>query len=154
MQEIEKYIKAFNNTDNEDKHRSSVIELTDMLEQKILNQISVVFSRRRKEKNMSVRELNHKSLVSLAVINDLEKVRSMPRVETLIRLSLSLGISFNDLFRKMIIPEYDLVDYKSTSNLENKQDLATSIASFGYNKDQVAEIMDFIKFVDYKSKQW
>ncbi len=147
---LEYITEQFNNVKDEN-HAEKVSEITDYLEKCVLKKLAVFISAIRKEKGLSVREVNERSKVSLAVINDLEKARSMPRVETLIRLGLALEIDFNEVFRALILPDKistDINFYKV-----NKTDLAMDIARYGYDKNQIAEIIDFIKYIDFKSTQ-
>ena len=147
---LEYITEQFNNVKDEN-HVEKVSEITDYLEECVLKKLAVFISAIRKEKGLSVREVNERSKVSLAVINDLEKARSMPRVETLIRLGLALEIDFNEVFRALILPDKistDINFYKV-----NKTDLAMDIARYGYDKNQIAEIIDFIKYIDFKSTQ-
>lgn len=147
---LEYITEQFNNVKDEN-HAKKVSEITDYLEECVLRKLAVFISAIRKEKGFSVRELNERSKVSLAVINDLEKARSMPRVETLIRLGLALEIDFNEVFRALILP--DKISTDINFNKINKTDLAMDIARYGYDKNQVAEIIDFIKYIDFKSTQ-
>lgn len=147
---LEYITEQFNNVKDEN-HAEKVSEITDYLEECVLKKLAVFISAIRKEKGLSVREVNERSKVSLAVINDLEKARSMPRVETLIRLGLALEIDFNEVFRALILSDKintDINFYKV-----NKTDLAMDIARYGYDKNQIAEIIDFIKYIDFKSTQ-
>ena len=142
-------IERFNDVKDK-KHLEKVAGITDYLEQLVLNKLAVFISEKRNDKNLSVREVNERSKVSLAVINDLEKARSMPRVETLIRLALALEIDFNEVFKALILPD---VITDTNSNENKKTDLAMDISKYGYDKNQVSEIMDFIKYIDFKRRK-
>ena len=146
---LEHVIKQFNDV-KDVTHAEKVSEITSYFEQCVLTKLSVFISAIRKEKGLSVRELNERSKVSLAVINDLEKARSMPRVETLIRLGFALEIDFNDIFKALMLP--DTISTDINFYRINKTDLAMDLARYGYDKNQVAEIIDFIKYIDYKAK--
>ena len=139
---MEDIIEKFNDVKDKN-HLRKVAEITDYLEQCVLKKLAVFISEKRKEKGLSVREVNERSRVSLAVINDLEKARSMPRVETLIRLGLALEIDFNEVFKALILQ--DVV------SKDNKANLAMDLSKYGYDKNQVSEIMDFIKYIDFKT---
>ena len=139
---MENIIEKFNDVKDKN-HLRIVAEITDYLEQCVLKKLAVFISEKRKEKGLSVREVNERSRVSLAVINDLEKARSMPRVETLIRLGLALEIDFNEVFKALILQ--DVV------SKDNKANLAMDLSKYGYDKNQVSEIMDFIKYIDFKT---
>lgn len=134
----------------------TIEEETNRFEKIVLNRVGTFINTKRTEKKLTIRELKKRSHVSLAVITDLEKGNSMPRVETLIRLAIALEIDFNDVFNAMILPKscktFNIKDNKHSKNSKSKQqaELATSIAGFGYNKDQVAEILEFIEFIDFK----
>lgn len=150
IKSLEYLTKQFNNV-KDPNHLRIVSEITDSLEACVLKNLAVFISTIRKDKGLSVRELNERSRVSLAVINDLEKARSMPRVETLIRLGLALEIDFNEVFKALILPDKIYTDINFCKI--NKTDLAMDIARYGYDKNQVAEILDFIKYIDFKATQ-
>ncbi|RAI14121.1 MAG: hypothetical protein DK841_03275 [Candidatus Melainabacteria bacterium] len=150
IKSLEYLTKQFNNV-KDPNHLRIVSEITDSLEACVLKNLAVFISTIRKDKGLSVRELNERSRVSLAVINDLEKARSMPRVETLIRLGLALEIDFNEVFKALILPDKISTDINFCKI--NKTDLAMDIARYGYDKNQVAEILDFIKYIDFKATQ-
>ncbi len=71
-------------------------------EMRILKELGNFFYNERANKNISVRALNKLSGVSIAVIADLENAKSMPRIETLIRLGLALDIKSNTIFSVML----------------------------------------------------
>ena len=146
VERMDDFIKAFKDVNI--KNLETVISSkTDYLEQRVLDKLAVYISQTRKAKHLTVRQLHLRSLVSLAVINDLEKARSMPRVETLIRLGLALEVGFNNVFRAMILE--DFVDIEE----DNSSNLAMDISKYGYDKNEVSEIMDFIKFIDFKKNK-
>lgn len=147
---LEQLINQFNDTKDK-KHLETIAKITDYLEQQVLNKLAVFISEKRKEKGLSVREVNERSRVSLAVINDLEKARSMPRVETLIRLGLALEIDFNEVFKALVLQ--DVVSTDTNTSKDNKTNLAMDLSKYGYDKNQVSEIMDFIKYIDFKTTQ-
>ena len=49
---------------------------------------------------LKIKDLNIMTGVGTAVISDLENTKSMPRIETLLRICEVLDISFSDLFDK------------------------------------------------------
>ena len=50
----------------------------------------------------------------------------------------------------MIIKYLDIIKETSNNDLSDKANLASTIASFGYKKEIVNEIMDFISYIEYK----
>ncbi|MBR1425341.1 helix-turn-helix transcriptional regulator [bacterium] len=147
-QSLNTMIEIFKNTNDVD-HNNKVREITDTLEQHVLNKLAVFVAENRKESELTVRDLNERSMVSLAVINDLEKARSMPRVETLIRLGLALGINVNDVFKALLLPDLTINSY----NKGSKTELATDLAKYGYDKNEVSDILNYIKYIDFKKRQ-
>ena len=129
------------------KHQAS------MYEKVILNQIGVYINTKRKEKDISIRDLNAMTGVSIGVISDLENKRCMPRIETFIRLSEALEIPISLIFENMkpirtkkangsmIIADY-------TSKYDQ---LSTYVAGLGYSKEEVADIVSYAKFIDFKN---
>lgn len=152
---INEIIKQFNNIKDKEEHSAYVAEITDYLEQCVLSKLSVFISEKRKEKGLSVRDLNERSKVSLAVINDLEKVRSMPRVETLIRLGLALELDFNEVFKALVVEDFTTANSNTKTNTQRnaRTNLAMDMSKYGYDKNQISEIMEFIKYVEFKTRQ-
>ncbi|MCM1264880.1 MAG: helix-turn-helix transcriptional regulator [Candidatus Gastranaerophilales bacterium] len=140
------YIMALFNDISDKKHLENVATITDYIEEQVLKNLAVFIAETRKKKGLTVRELNERSRVSLAVINDLEKARSMPRVETLIRLGLALEVGYNEVFSALI-----LQDETHTKSLPKETRLAMDLAKYGYDKNQVFEIMSYIEFVNFKN---
>lgn len=128
---------------------SSIEDLTHVQEKAILKKIGTFIAAQRKEKKLTQKDLNKLSHVSLAVIADLENGKSMPRVETLIRLSLAMGINPNETFEMMKIKTLPLFT-DSNTKVKSEAELASTIAGFGYSKDMVNEIMEYIDFIEYK----
>ena len=137
--------EIFENTDNV-SHRDQVAKITDEFEKQMLNKLSVYVSQLRKQKGLSIRELNARSHVSLAVINDVERVRSMPRVETLIRLALSLGSNVNELLETLKLPITQ--NFNEQEKAYNK--VANLLATLGYDKYEVEDVLNFLDFLECK----
>ncbi len=146
LEDLTDIINYFKNTKDE-KHAERVTFYTNFYEKRVLQKLAAFIATKRKEKHLTVRELKDRSKVSLAVINDLEKARSMPRIETLIRLGLALEIDFNEVFKALVLPEIKSIKKDGTT------DIAMDIAKYGYDKNQILEILDFIKYIDFKAKK-
>ena len=83
------------------KNTEDISKQAKIYEQLILNQIGAFIANKRNEKNITIRELNKITGVSIGVISDLENAKSMPRVETLIKLAEALEISLSLIFENM-----------------------------------------------------
>ena len=83
------------------KSRQIIAEETEAIEKLILKKLGVYITSKRREKHLSIEEIHRCSHVSSSVISDLENGKSMPRVETLIKLALALKINANDIFETM-----------------------------------------------------
>ena len=112
------------------------------IEQRLQTKIGILLSRKRKESNLSIRGLSRLSGVSSTVINDTENARSLPSLRILIKLCEALKLDFNELLQGMV-----------TSSTSIKQNLPMLLSEYGYTKKQIAEIMDFIKYIEYKEKR-
>jgi len=123
--------------------KTELISLADETETKILKRLGHFFNSVRSEKNMSVRKLNELSGVSTAVISDLENKKSMPRIETIIRLALALGIT-------------DMDEVFSETLLENKRTkkdawatIRQDLIDLNYTNAQIHQISHYMKFLAY-----
>jgi transcriptional regulator with XRE-family HTH domain len=123
-------------------------------EKLILKQIGVFINTKRKEKGITVRDLNKMTGVSLGVISDLENTNCMPRVETLLRICEALDIHMNVLFENMKLT------HKATRKGANvsidKYDklgqILAGLEDFTYTKEDVAEIVSYMKYLDFKKQ--
>ena len=123
----------------------------DKYEKIILNQIGTYINNKRKESNLTIRELNSITGVSLAVLSDLENAKSMPRIETFLRIAEALEIRHSQLFEHMKPVSTFSVEDKETECTSNKYDqLATFMAGLGYNKEDTSEMVNYLKFIDHK----
>ena len=128
----------------------TIKEASTSIENKVLKKIGAFIASKRIEKGLTMRDLKKRSHVSLAVITDLENAKSMPRMEIIIRLAIALDININDVYKAMMINFKQGLESSYVATCTMKAELASSIAGFGYNKEQVNEIMNYIKYIDYK----
>lgn len=137
------------------KNAEDISKQAKIYEQLILNQIGAFIANKRNEKNITIRELNKITGVSIGVISDLENAKSMPRVETLIKLAEALEISLSLIFENMKPAT------QKTSNSSkiipddmNKYDkISTLLAGLSYTKEEITDIISYIKFTDYKKQK-
>ncbi len=137
------------------KNTEDISKQAKIYEQLILNQIGAFIANKRNEKNITIRELNKITGVSIGVISDLENAKSMPRVETLIKLAEALEISLSLIFENMKPAT------QKTSNSSkiipddmNKYDkISTLLAGLSYAKEEITDIISYIKFTDYKKQK-
>ena len=121
----------------------------------ILRKISVFLHNKRKEKDVTVRELNKLTGISIGVISDLENHNSMPRVETLLRICEALDIPFDLLFENMKISKTDTRKGGSIVKIDKFNKLAqtlTELEEFEYTKEDIAEIISYVKYIDFKKQ--
>lgn len=137
------------------KNAEDISKQAKIYEQLILNQIGAFIANKRNEKNITIRELNKITGVSIGVISDLENAKSMPRVETIIKLAEALEISLSLIFENMKPAT------QKTSNSSkiipddmNKYDkISTLLAGLSYAKEEITDIISYIKFTDYKKQK-
>ena len=137
------------------KNAEDISKQAKIYEQLILNQIGAFIANKRNEKNITIRELNKNTGVSIGVISDLENAKSMPRVETLIKLAEALEISLSLIFENM-----KPATQKTSNNSKiipddmNKYDkISTLLAGLSYTKEEITDIISYIKFTDYKKQK-
>lgn len=137
------------------KRVEDIKQQVEMYEKLILNQVGVFIYNQRKQKNITIKDLNIMTGVGTAVISDLENQKSMPRVETLLRISEALEIPNTLLFEHMKLVTTAIgngsVAHADTISVSNKYDqLATFVAGLDYSKEDVAEVVSYLKYLDYK----
>lgn len=138
------------------KNAEDISKQAKIYEQLILNQIGAFIANKRNEKNITIRELNKITGVSIGVISDLENAKSMPRVETLIKLAEALEISLSLIFENMK-PATQKTSNKSKiipDDMNKYDKISTLLAGLSYAKEEITDIISYIKFTDYKKQKW
>ena len=136
------------------KQADEIKRQVKLYEKNILEQIGSFIHNRRKEKGVLIKDLNIMTGVGTAVISDLENAESMPRIETLLRICEALEISFPTLFEQMKhVTADELKGSKIVIDNTNKYDrLSTYMAGLGFSKEDVADIVSYARFIDFKKK--
>lgn len=137
------------------KNAEDISKQAKIYEQLILNQIGAFFANKRNEKNITIRELNKITGVSIGVISDLENAKSMPRVETIIKLAEALEISLSLIFENMK-PATQKTSNKSKiipDDMNKYDKISTLLAGLSYAKEEITDIISYIKFTDYKKQK-
>lgn len=137
------------------KNAEDISKQAKIYEQLILNQIGAFIANKRNEKNITIRELNKITGVSIGVISDLENAKSMPRIETIIKLAEALEISLSLIFENMKPATQKISNHsKIIPDDINKYDkISTLLAGLSYTKEEIADIISYIKFTDYKKQK-
>ena len=125
-----------------------------MYEKAILEHIGPFIHSKRKEKGILIKDLNKMTGVGTAVISDLENAISMPRIETLLRICEAIEVSYPTLFEQMkFVKEDDDKNSKLITDDTDKYDrLSTVIAGLGYTKEDVADIVSYAKYLNFKKQ--
>ena len=137
------------------KNAEDISKQAKIYEQLILNQIGAFIANKRNEKNITIRELNKITGVSIGVISDLENAKSMPRVETIIKLAEALKISLSLIFENMK-PATQKTSNKSKiipDDMNKYDKISTLLAGLSYAKEEITDIISYIKFTDYKKQK-
>lgn len=137
------------------KNAEDISKQAKIYEQLILNQIGAFIANKRNEKNITIRELNKITGVSIGVISDLENAKSMPRVETIIKLAEALEISLSLIFENMK-PATQKTSNKSKiipDDMNKYDKISTLLAGLSYAKEDITDIISYIKFTDYKKQK-
>ena len=137
------------------KNAEDISKQAKIYEQLILNQIGAFIANKRNEKNITIRELNKITGVSIGVISDLENAKSMPRIETIIKLAEALEISLSLIFENMKPATQKISNHsKIIPDDMNKYDkISTLLAGLSYAKEEITDIISYIKFTDYKKQK-
>lgn len=137
------------------KNPKDVKEQVKLYEKEILKQVGVFIYNQRKKRGVTIRDLNIMTGVGTAVISDLENTKSMPRIETLLRICEVLEISFSDLFDHMKLGNVMTDNHHAivTDYPMNKYDkLSSFVAGLDYTKEEVADIVSYTKYLDFKKQ--
>ena len=89
--------------------------------------------------------MNKLSGVSISVISDLESAKSIPRIETLIRLGLTLCDELDEIFLLML-ERLDFIGKKEDKPLHKRLQLIKLLQSIGCENGNIYEILNFIHF--------
>jgi len=124
-------------------------KLNDRVKEKqkeILSRLSLYFKDKRGK--LPLRELYKLSGVSTSVIVDLEQKKSLPRIETLIRLSLALAPDdIDNMFKQML--ENPNSDEPTTA----EELLPRLLVNLGLINDHVLDAQNYIKYLIGRSDE-
>lgn len=141
------------------KKAEDVTYQAKMYERVVLGQVGSFVNRKRKEKDITIRQLNAMTGVSIAVISDLENARCMPRVETLLRIGEALDIPNTILFDQMklvstAVGKGSRIKPDNISEADKYDQLGTFIVGLdlGYSKEDVIDLITYAKFLKYKKQ--
>lgn len=122
-------------------------------EKEILKKIGVFFFNKRKARGIIIKDLNVMTGIGTAVISDLENKKSMPRLETLIRLCEVLEVPTSEMFDEMKKGAVNLNNNSKViidDTVNKYDDLSSFLASQDYTKEEVADIVSYAKFLEFK----
>lgn len=111
-----------------------------------------VLSERRKEHNLSVKELGHKAGVSYTVIYDLEQRCVLPKIDTLIKLAEALNFkvnvesSKNEVIIKVTDNKLNIKKIFVTSKETPEEKLERVLRQAGLHKGEIEEVKEFVTF--------
>ena len=111
------------------------------IENKILYRFGVLFSKKRKELGMSMRELSRESGVSPSVIVDLENSKSLPSIKILIKLCTSLSINFNEISECLRV--------LGTEPSLKESNLVVALTEYGFDKEQIKDVLNYVEYTKY-----
>ncbi len=128
--------------------------------EEVASEFNRLVSNRRKELNLSVRELGTKADVSYTVIYDLEQRNTLPKMETMIKLGVALGFRFTiKRSNNKEKPALSLIFYDKSSNetqdLERKmkapqltpeEQLEKLLKQRGLYTSEIEELKSYIAF--------
>lgn len=132
-----------------EQKKNNIVEESDKIYENLCKLYGEYFNYTREQKGLSLRELSKKTNISIALISLLENGDKLPRIETIIRLVLALGIPFNEIFgRKATGLEFSSKTQKVT--VRDDEVLRNTLLKMGCDKDDVKDILEFIDYKKYR----
>ena len=132
-----------------EEKEKNLVEKADKIYENICKLYGEYFNYTREQKGLSLRELSKQTNISIALISLLENGDKLPRIETLIRLVLALGIPFNEIFgRKATGLEFTSKPQKVITR--DDEMLRNILLKMGCDKDDVKDILEFIDYKKYR----
>ena len=132
-----------------EQKKNNIVEESDKIYENLCKLYGEYFNYTREQKGLSLRELSKQTNISIALISLLENGDKLPRIETLIRLVLALGIPFNEIFgRKATGLEFSSKPQKVT--VRDDEVLRNTLLKMGCDKDDVKDILEFIDYKKYR----
>ncbi len=137
------------------KNSKEVKAQAERYEKEILKKMGVFFFNKRKARGIIIKDLNIMTGIGTAVISDLENKKSMPRLETLIRLCEVLEVPTSEMFDEMKKGAEKLNNNSKViidDTVSKYDDLSSFLASQDYTKEEVADIVSYAKFLEFKKQ--
>jgi len=132
-----------------EQKKNNIADESDRIYENLCKLYGEYFNYTREQKGLSLRELSKQTNISIALISLLENGDKLPRIETLIRLVLALGIPFNEIFgRKATGLEFTSKPQKVT--VRDDEVLRNTLLKMGCDKDDVKDILEFIDYKKYR----
>ena len=132
-----------------EQKKNNIVDESDKIYENLCKLYGEYFNYTREQKGLSLRELSKQTNISIALISLLENGDKLPRIETLIRLVLALGIPFNEIFgRKATGLEFSSKPQKVT--VRDDEVLRNTLLKMGCDKDDVKDILEFIDYKKYR----
>ena len=132
-----------------EQKKNNIVEESDKIYENLCKLYGEYFNYTREQKGLSLRELSKKTNISIALISLLENGDKLPRIETIIRLVLALGIPFNEIFgRKATGLEFSSKPQMVT--VRDDEVLRNTLLKMGCDKDDVKDILEFIDYKKYR----
>ena len=132
-----------------EQNKNNIADESDKIYENLCKLYGEYFNYTREQKGLSLRELSKQTNISIALISLLENGDKLPRIETLIRLVLALGIPFNEIFgRKATGLEFTSKPQKVTTR--DDEVLRNTLLKMGCDKDDVKDILEFIDYKKYR----
>ncbi len=128
---------------------NNIADNADKIYENLCKLYGEYFNYVREQKGLSLRELSKQTNISIALISLLENGDKLPRIETLIRLTLALGIPFNEILgRKAAGLEFTFKSQKTTER--DDEILRNTLLKMGCDKDDIKDILEFIDYKKYR----
>lgn len=133
-EKFEKEAKGFKDNDINKK--------AELKQQAISKKLRNYFNRKFEENEISYRKWSELSGVSTSVIVDFLKHETLPRIDTLLRLSLAIAPNDTDnMFKEML--ENQNIDESSTTP---KEQLRNALVDLGLEHNDIVDVRSFIKY--------
>ena len=117
---------------------------------RIANNIGILYKKQREKLGISLRELSKQINLSVGTLSELEKGNNIPRVETLLYIGFSLGISTSDIINVLNPSKLPLIN--EPFNPAEKINDVLKACLYELNEEGTNVIMDFIEYIKSKNK--
>ena len=104
--------------------------------------IAELIKNKRKNLRITMMSLYEKSGVAASTINDIEKSKYLPHFDVILKLGYALGIPYVSILEALA----EVNMFSRDVELQHQLVIQNSLDVLGYTREEIREILDFIRF--------